>query len=97
MQLENTQAILSRLISRNSESLKKALKDIKPAYSQNEISTGYGYIYTGIDEVDQNFIYTSLDSLEYYINDSTSPFTFNLDYFVTIEKIVKELDSAFDD
>jgi hypothetical protein len=97
MQLENTKAILDRLITRNSESLKRALKDIKPVYSQNDVRSGYGYIYHGIDEVDQNFIYSSLDSLEYYINETTSPFTFNLDYFVTIENIVKGLDSAFED
>jgi hypothetical protein len=97
MQLENTKTILDRLIARNSESLKRSLKDIKPAYSQNEVRSGYGYIYNGIEEVDQNFIYLSLDSLDYYINEITSPFRFNLDYFVTVENIVKELESAFDD
>ena len=95
MQLENTKAIFNRLINRNSESLKRALKDIKPVYSQNDVRSGYGYIYYGIEEVDQNFIYSSLDSIEYYINDNASPFTFNLDYFVTLENVVNELDSAF--
>lgn len=103
MPLDKTKETLKRLQDKYGAMLHSAQLDIKPDYSGIGLLTrdGIGYNYLGIDEIDIDFIYTAIRSLDVSISDYDSPISFNLDYFVTETNALKALDKLktfiFDD